>query len=144
MTRSAALQTWPALKKLPKAVPCTARSTSASSRITVGPLPPSSKSSGLPAARAATRIPVSLLPVNPTASVPGWAAISSPTSAPGPVTRFTAPGGTPASSMHRISSTAMTEVVLAGDQTTVFPVARAAPRYSIGMFSGKFHGVMTA
>ena len=72
-----------------------AAATSASSRTTKGPLPPISRRSALPAARSATRCPVSIEPMNATACVPGLAAISSPTTGPGPVTRLTTPGRDP-------------------------------------------------
>ena len=48
--RSVESQIWPALAKQPKAVRATALSISASSKMIVGPLPPSSSSIGLPAA----------------------------------------------------------------------------------------------
>src|SRR6266851_1448443 len=66
---------------------------SASPKMIIGPLPPSSSITCLPAARRATEAPVAVEPTNPTPSTSGWPATSSPTSAPGPVTRFTAPGG---------------------------------------------------
>ena len=43
-----------------------------------------------------------------------------------------------------MSFTATTEVVGAGTQTIALPLARPGARYSVGMFRGKFHGVMTA
>src|SRR5204862_368645 len=67
---------------------------SASANTTWGPLPPSSSITCLPAARLATDAPVSVEPTKPTPSTSGWPATSSPTSAPGPVTRLTAPAGT--------------------------------------------------
>ena len=75
----------------------------------------------MPAARSATRCPVAVEPMNPTACVPGFAAISSPTTGPGPVTMLNTPGGRPASSMHWASLTAQTEVLGAGTHTTAFP-----------------------
>src|SRR2546423_988767 len=58
---------------------------SASSKITIGPLPPSSSMTCLPAARRATERPVSVEPTNPTPAIKGWPAIrkysmASPTS----------------------------------------------------------------
>src|SRR5438309_484130 len=66
---------------------------SASANTTCGPLPPSSSITCLPAARLATEAPVSVDPTKPTPSTSGCPATSSPTSAPGPVTRFAAPAG---------------------------------------------------
>jgi hypothetical protein len=76
--------------------------------------------------------------------VPGLAAISSPTTGPGPVTRFTTPGGRSAASRHSASRTAHTEVVGAAAHTTVLPYASAGASSSPGMVYGQFHGLMTA
>src|SRR5438309_1295174 len=94
--------------------PSTARPMSASAKTTWGPLPPSSSITCLPAARFATDAPVSVEPTKPTPSTSGWPATSSPTSAPGPVTRLTAPAGKSASTMHSISATEITLVEEAG------------------------------
>ncbi len=67
------------------------------------------------------------------ACVPGCAATSSPTTAPGPVTMLKMPSGSPASTMHSASFTAHTEVEGAGTQTTAFPQARAGASISAGM-----------
>ena len=76
-------------------------------------------------------------------AVRGCRTTSCPTTGPGPVTRFTAPLGTPAASQHSMSLIAQTDVVGAGTQTTVLPMANAGARLqSTGMFIGKFHGVM--
>ena len=83
----------------------------------MGPLPPSSSSSGFAPACLATASPTGKLPVKPTACVPGLETISSPTSLP-PKRRLQAPSGTPASSRHWSSSAATSEVVGAGFQTT--------------------------
>ena len=96
----------------------------------------------MPAARAATVSPVAIEPMNPTACVPGFAAISSPTTAPGPVTMFTTPGGISAASMHSASFAAQSDVVGAGAQTTVFPYAIAGARISAGIVYGQFQGLM--
>jgi hypothetical protein len=114
----------------------------ASAKITIGPLPPSSSITCLPAARRATEAPVSVEPTKPTPSTNGWPATSSPTSAPGPVTRLTAPGGKSASAMHSMSATEMTLVDVAGVQTTVLPAASAGAMSSAAIVSGQFQGVM--
>ena len=75
----------------------------------------------MPAARAATVSPVAIEPMNPTAWVRGFAAISSPTTEPGPVTRFTTPAGISAASKHSASFDAQIDVVGAGAHTTVLP-----------------------
>jgi hypothetical protein len=81
--------------------------------------------------------------MNATARVPGLRAISSPTTGPGPVTRFTTPGGRSASAMHSVSATAHTAVVGAGVHTTVFPAASDGASSSAGIVYGQFHGVIT-
>ena len=77
-----------------------ARSRSASSMTTSGPLPPSSSTAALPTAASATFRPVSVEPMKPTPCVPGLRAISSPTVEPGPVTRLKTPAGRSASATH--------------------------------------------
>ena len=118
---SPAVQLCPALRNEATRVASTALSRSPSSQITSGPFPPISSRSSFPAARWATVCPVAIEPMKPTACVPGFAAISSPTTGPGPVTMFTTPGGRSAASMHSASPTAQIEVVGAGAHTTVFP-----------------------
>src|SRR3990172_4732076 len=112
--------------------------------MTTGPLPPISMSTGLPAARSQILLPVTELPVKPTASVPGFETTSSPTTDPSPVTRLITPGGRSAASIAPVSATAQSDVVGAGTQTMVLPAAIPGARYSTGMLRGKFHGVTTA
>ena len=45
--------------------------------------------------------------------------------------------------MHSTNLIAHTEVVGAGTQTMVLPMARPGARYSTGMLIGKFQGVIT-
>src|SRR6266568_4803668 len=101
---------------------------SASAKTTCGPLPPSSSITCLPAARLATEAPVSVEPTKPTPSTSACPATSSPTSAPGPVTRLATPAGKSASAMHSISATEITLVDEAGVQTNVLPAARVVAR----------------
>ena len=71
--------------------------------------------------------------MKPTPCVPGLRAISSPTVAPGPVTRLKTPGGRFASTTHSASATAATAVVDAGVHTTVLPEASAGAISSAGI-----------
>ncbi len=87
----------------------------------------------MPAAACATSRPVAVEPMNATASTPGFAAISLPTSGPGPVTRFSTPGGRSASATHPASAIADTDVDGAGVQTTVLPDASAGAISSAGI-----------
>ena len=73
----------------------------------------------------------------------GLPAISSPTTEPGPVTRFTAPAGRSASVRHSINFTEMAEVEVAGAQTMVLPPASAGAMSSVAIVSGQFQGVIT-
>jgi len=60
------------------------------------------------------------------------------------MTKLTTPAGNPAASIARIRATAHADVVGAGTHTIVFPVAMPGAKYSTGMLTGKFHGVITA
>ncbi len=141
--RSPAVQLCPAQRKHAATVASAARSRSASSRTTTGPLPPSSSTAALPAAASATRRPVSVEPMKPTPCVPGLRAISSPTVEPGPVTRLKTPGGRSASATHSARAIPATAVVEAGVQTTAFPQASAGAISSAGIVYGQFQGVIT-
>ena len=68
----------------------------------------------------------------------------SPTFAADPVTRFSTPAGSPASSSASTSRTAQSGVRLAGLKTTVLPKASAGAIFQAGIAIGKFHGVTTA
>ena len=82
--RVSALQVWPEFRKHFATPSGTARCRSASSRITFGDLPPSSSATRLTvcAASSLTRRPARVEPVNETMSMPGCAAIASPTTGP--------------------------------------------------------------
>ena len=59
-----------------------------------------------------------------------------PTRAPGPVTKLSTPGGTPASSNTFTSLTALSGVEEAGLNTTVLPHIRAGAIFQAGMAMG--------
>ena len=96
--RVSAVQVWPALMNALATPTLTAVPRSASGRITLADLPPSSRVTRLMVcdATSATRLPARTEPVNDTASMPGWLAIASPTTGPVPLTRLNTPGGRPA------------------------------------------------
>src|SRR3989442_420185 len=134
-------------------VPATALSRLASLKMMIGPLPPISSMVCLPAARPATRCPVSVEPTKPTPATRGWPAISSPTTEPAPVTRLKAPGGRSASARHSASFTELGEALEAREQTTVLPAAsapaqspRPSDRASRGLAPGRpvggLHGAL--
>src|ERR1700753_2471030 len=92
-----AVQVWPELRNALPTPTLTARLTSASSRITLAALPPSSSATLAMRSAAAWVIarPVAVEPVNDTMSTPGCAAIAAPTSGAAPVTESTPPARTP-------------------------------------------------
>src|SRR5919198_1488265 len=81
--------------------------------------------------------------MNAIAFVPGFAAISSPTTEPGPVTMLKTPAGSSASTTHPASLTEHTAVEGAGPPTTVFPDASAGATTSAAIVYGQFQGVIT-
>ena len=115
----------------------------------MGPLPPSSSSCALPAARAATLAPVSTEPTKPTPATPGWPTSASPTTGPGPgheverpARRAERPRGL-ASAMTSASTAQHAVVDGAGTQTTVLPAASAGAKTSAPIVYGQFHGLTT-
>ena len=60
------------------------------------------------------------------------------------VTRLTTPAGTPASSIARRTSAAVSGVSVAGLTTLVQPAASAGPSLRVIIAAGKFHGVIAA
>ncbi len=75
-------------------------------------------------------------------STPGWATRRAPTSSPIPGTKFTTPGGTPASIRMSISAAAITVVCSAGFMMTAFPATRGAAVMPQRIASGKFQGAI--
>ncbi len=125
--RVCAEQVWPALTKQLATPTLTARARSASGRMTLADLPPSSSATRLTdsAASAATRRPAAVEPVKETMSTAGWAAIASPTTGPRPLTRLNTPGGRPTSWKISASAYAASGATSLGLSTTVHPAARA-------------------
>ena len=87
--------------------------------------------------------PISVEPVNETASIPSCMPIALPTRDPGPVTTFSTPSGTPASLANSAIRTAVMLVSFAALTITLFPAASAGPAFhaniNIGKFQGKTH-----
>ena len=103
--RVGALHDWPLFMKQLRTPPFTERSRSASSRMMLADLPPSSCATRFTVSAAffATWTPARVEPVNDTMSMPGCEARAAPTVGPSPFTRLKTPAGTPASC--RISAT---------------------------------------
>ena len=121
-------QVWPEFMKAPNWTPGAMHlSRSASSRITLADLPPSSSATRLTVSAATwvTRLPARVEPVNDTMSTSGWAAMASPTTGPTPVTRLNTPGGRPTESMISAKMKALSGATSLGLSTTVQPAASA-------------------
>src|SRR6266851_4701555 len=103
--RVPAMQAWPLFAKPASSASGIAFAKSASSRITVGDLPPSSRVTRFSVSAAARRIalPTAVEPVNEIFDISGFAVISAPTTSPRPLTTLNRPAGPPAS--WRASST---------------------------------------
>ena len=136
MTRVAAVQSWPALKRPAVEMPSTAAAMSTSSKTTTGALPPSSRWARLrsSAAALATAMPARVDPVMETSCGTLWRVSAAPVSR-SPVTRLQTPGG----KMSCIFSTIHTDeagVVSDGLSTTVHPAARAGANFQTAIIIG--------
>ena len=107
-------------------------------------LPPISRWQCLKAGAQAsdTLRPTAVDPVKETMPTSSCCMSGAPTSAPPPVTMFTTPGGSPASSRTPTRLATERGVSVAGLMTTVLPRTRAGIIFQEGMAIGKFQGVM--
>ena len=144
--RERAQQSCPALPNTAPGAAAAAAAMSASANTMLADLPPSSSVTRLivAAADAAIRAPTSVDPVNATFATSGCSTSRAPAVEPGPATMLTTPSGIPASSAIFSNSSAVSGVSSAGLRTTVFPAASAGAIFHDAMFSGKFHGVISA
>ena len=103
-----------------------AASMSASGRITLGDLPPSSSVTRLSARPALAPIsrPTAVEPVKAILSTPGWSTSAAPVE-PSPVRTLSTPGGKPTSSASSPRRSALSGVCSAGLSTIVQPAASA-------------------
>ena len=108
-----------------------------------GPLPDISMIDRFSPILETMRRPVCDDPVKPIASTPGWVTSASPISPPPGITLM-APAGVPASSNTFAISSSAQQVNSGGLTIMAFPVAKPGPTYSIGIITGKFHGVIAA
>ncbi|MCY1175899.1 hypothetical protein D9M73_161570 [compost metagenome] len=145
-SRDPARQLCPDAAKIPDTTPLAAASRSASAKTILGDLPPSSRSHR--ASRAAaiwlTALPDSVPPVKLIRATLGSRTKASPTSFPNPVTTLITPGGKPASSNNRATSSAEAELCSDGLCTTVQPAASAGAILLAASISGEFQGVIAA
>ena len=138
------MQVWPPAANTPATMPLVTASRSASSKTTWADLPPSSSVTPArwPIAACATWIPTAVDPVNASLSTPGCAASALPASGVEPVTTLKTPGGSPASSKRRASSSVETGVWSEGFATSVQPAASAGAAFQVSSISGEFHGTI--
>ena len=111
-----------------------------------GDFPPSSRATGISllAATAAIRRPLAVPPVKDSILTPGCATRAAPASAPLPGSTSRTPGGRPASSAMRPSSSAVDGVNSDGFRITALPAASAGATFCASMVIGEFQGVMAA
>ena len=135
----------PVAAKMPATAPLTASSSDASSKTMLGDLPPSSNVTRFRSPMAAwpTCAPTSTDPVNETLATRGSPTSARPVSAP-PVTMFTTPAGTPASSSTRPNASVDALACSEGLTTIVQPAASAGASFHVSRSSGEFHAVMAA
>ncbi len=141
--RSTETHTWPALRNDPLTAKSAARSRSASSRTTIGSLPPSSRTSRFRSrpARSMIDLPTAWLPTK--AIISTSAATSAFPVSSAPCTSPRTPGGSaPAIAAWRRAPES--GVTSEGFHTTVFPARSAGASSVSGIESGKFQGVIAA
>ena len=142
----AAVHASPMLRIFAIIAPATAASMSASSNTMNGALPPSSidSRSRFSEACAISLRPTSVEPVNDSLRS-RWSAISGAVVSldDEAVTRFSTPGGSPASSRISTSISIDSGVCCAGLTTIVQPAAIAGPILRVPIAIGKFHGVIS-
>ena len=139
------MQVCPVAPKIPASAPTTARSTSASAKMMLGDLPPSSSVTGrrLRPAIAAISRPTAALPVKLTLSTPAWLTSTLPTAA-SPVTTLNTPAGNPACSTNFANSSVVAEACSDGFTTRQLPAASAAASLLASKVMGEFQAVIAA
>ena len=137
MTRVAAVQSWPELKKPAILTQVLTASRSASSNTTTGALPPSSRCTRLSVCDAAfaTSLPVATSPVSDTMPTPGWRTMPAPTGSPSPVMTLKTPGGK-ISAESSARRSAVSGVHSEGLSTTQLPAASAGATFQIAIING--------
>src|SRR5699024_1984414 len=123
--------------------PLAAFSTSTSSKITNGDLPPNSNETFLKSCAAFSIIflPVGPEPVNDIMRTSGCSLNGLPTPSPSPFTKLNTPFGTPAFSNISAKMIAANGVSSDGFNTTGEPAAKAPANFNDVWLVGKFHGV---
>src|SRR5436190_1155682 len=138
-------QPCPAWMVNPNAADAANFATSEPANTMLGDLPPSSNKTFFKPSAACPMIflPTKSDPVNEIMSTASWVVRCSP-AATSPVTTFSTPGGSPASSAISPSTNASSGVNGDGFSTTVFPIASAGTTFDRLRYSGKLNGVIAA
>ena len=139
-------QVWPMLRNFAAIAPCTAASTSASSKTMKGALPPSSSPTffTVEAACCISSLPTGVEPVKPMKRTAGCVVMTLPIATASPVTMLSTPLGKPARIASSIRAKAVSGVSGAGLTTKVQPAARPGEHLRVIIAAGKFHGVIAA
>ncbi len=140
------MQAWPLLPKPAMTARGTAWAKSASSRISVGDLPPSSSVTRFMVSAPARKIalPTAVEPVNDTLAISGFELSSAPTTSPRPLTTLNTPGGRPASCSASTRIWVWVALISLGLMTLVQPAAMAIASLPQMKPTLLFHGVMIA
>ena len=142
--RVGALHDWPEFMKQLCTPAATALLKSASSRMILADLPPSSCATRLTvsAELLATAIPARVDPVNDIISISACCDMASPTLGPSPFTILKTPAGTPASSRISVHKAALRGATSEGFNTMVQPAAKAGATLQAIWLIGQFQGVI--
>ena len=146
MKRVGEAQIWPAIRILAAAAMRPTLAPSTPSPISTGAWPPSSSRAGFIAAPAscASCLPTCTEPVRVIMRITGEAISVAEIFAGSPNTRFSTPGGRPASAKHCTKAQAVPGVSSAAFRITEQPAASAALTLRAGELSGTFQGVNAA
>src|ERR1700687_3318998 len=122
----------------PNSAPSIAASKSASAKKMVGDLPPSSSVTSLTVSAASFTmiLPTAAEPVKAILFTSGCLTSGEPQLSPKPVITFTTPFGSPTSSNHFASSSAVSGVCSAGLSTQVQPAASAGASFHAAIING--------
>ncbi len=131
------MQSCPEFQNAASRMPSATAFGSASSKITIGALPPSSRCTRFNVSDAlrAIALPVDTSPVSDTSRTSGCDTSRSPTGTPSPVTTFSTPAGITscASCTNRSSDSG---VCSDGFNTCTFPAASAGPIFQTAIING--------
>mmetsp|Transcript_13748 Transcript_13748/g.22067 ORF Transcript_13748/g.22067 Transcript_13748/m.22067 type:complete len:208 (+) Transcript_13748:545-1168(+) len=119
---------------------------SASAKMMLAPLPPSSRLTRFNVSAAALEMamPARVEPVKDTMSTSGWADSCEPTPTPSPLTMLKTPAGKPASSIISVKTMEDRGAISDGFNTIVQPTRSAGMAFRKTWFIGQFQGVIIA